>query len=166
VQVLLLKDIKRLGRAGEIKTVADGYGRNYLLPRGLAMLATSGAVMRTDVRKAIDEQRDERVRTDATALAERLSELTLTFKVKASDKGRLYGSVTSAAIAEQIEKQSGHPMDKRKIKLDEPIRLLGAHQVAVGLGSGVSAEVTVVLERISDPEPEGEKTPQEANAPE
>lgn len=156
MQVLLLKDIKRLGRAGEIKAVADGYGRNYLLPRGLAMLATSGAVRRTDVRKAIEEQRDERVRTDAVALAERLSELTLTFQVKASDKGRLYGSVTSAAIAEQIEKQIGHPMDKRKIKLDEPIRLLGAHQVPVGLGSGVSSDVTVVLERIAESEPEGE----------
>lgn len=156
MQVLLLKDIKRLGRAGEIKAVADGYGRNYLLPRGLAMLATSGAVRRTDVRKAIEEQRDERVRTDAVALAERLSELTLTFKVKASDKGRLYGSVTSAAIAEEIEKQISHPMDKRKIKLDEPIRLLGAHQVAVGLGSGVSSDVTVVLERIAESEPEGE----------
>ena len=156
MQVLLLKDIKRLGRAGEIKAVADGYGRNYLLPRGLATLATSGAVRRTDVRKAIEEQRDERVRTDAVALAERLSELTLTFKVKASDKGRLYGSVTSAAIAEQIEKQIGRPMDKRKITLDEPIRLLGAHQVAVGLGSGVSSDVTVVLERIAESEPEGE----------
>ncbi|HUT15207.1 MAG TPA: 50S ribosomal protein L9 [Anaerolineae bacterium] len=156
MQVLLLKDIKRLGRAGEIKAVANGYGRNYLLPRGLAMLATSGAVRRTDVRKAIEEQRDARVRTDAVALAERLSELTLTFKVKASDKGRLYGSVTSAAIAEEIEKQTGLPMDKRKIKLDEPIRLLGAHQVSVGLASGVSSEVTVVLERIPESEPEGE----------
>ena len=156
MQVLLLKDIKRLGRAGEIKAVADGYGRNYLLPRGLAMLATSGAVRRTDVRKAIEEQRDERVRTDAVAMAERLSELTLTFQVKASDKGRLYGSVTSAAIAEEIEKQISHPMDKRKIKLDEPIRLLGAHQVSVGLGSGVSSEVTVVFERIAESEPEGE----------
>jgi len=150
VQVLLLRDIKRLGKAGEIKKVAGGYARNYLLPRGLAVLATPGAIKRTEVREAVDQQREERIRTDATALAERLSELTLAFKVKASEKGRLYGSITSAAIAEEIEKQTGHPMDKRKIKLDEPLRLLGAHQVPVGLVSGVTPEVTVVLERILD----------------
>jgi len=156
VQVLLLRDIKRLGKAGETKKVADGYGRNYLLPRGLAVLATSGAIKRTEVLKAVEQQRDERIRTDATALAERLSALALTFEVKASEKGRLYGSVTSAAIAEEIEKQIGHPMDKRKIKLAEPLRLLGAHQVPIALMSGVTPEVTVVLERISDPESEGE----------
>ena len=150
MQVLLLRDIKRLGKAGEIKKVAGGYARNYLLPRGLAVLATPGAIKRTEVREAVDQQREERIHTDATALADRLSEVTLTFKVKASEKGRLYGSITSAAIAEEIEKQTGHPMDKRKIKLDEPLRLLGAHQVPVGIVSGVTPEITVVLERILD----------------
>ena len=155
VKVLLLKDIKRLGRAGETKQVADGYGRNYLLPRGLAVLATSGAIVRTDVQKAVAEQREERIRTDATALAERLSEVTVTFAVKASEKGRLYGSVTSAAIAEEIEKRTGHPVDKRKIELGEPLRLLGTHKVPIRLVSGVMAEVTVVVERVSDSESEG-----------
>ena len=156
MQVLLLRDIKRLGKAGETKKVADGYGRNYLLPRGLAVLATSGAIKRTEVQKAVKQQSDERIHTDATALAERLSALALTFKVKAGEKGRLYGSVTSAAIAEEIEKQIGHPVDKRKIKLDEPLRLLGTHQVPIVLMAGVTPEVTVVLERISDPKSQGE----------
>jgi len=155
VKVLLLKDIKRLGRAGETKQVANGYGRNYLLPRGLAVLATSGAIVRTDVQKAVAEQREERIRTDATALAERLSEVTVTFAVKASEKGRLYGSVTSAAIAEEIEKRTGHPVDKRKIELGEPLRLLGTHKVPIRLVSGVMAEVTVAVERVSDSESEG-----------
>jgi large subunit ribosomal protein L9 len=143
----LLKDIKRLGKAGQIKKVADGYARNYLVPRGLAVLATPGAIRRTEVQQAIEEQREDRVRTDGSALAERLSETVLTFRVMASDKGRLYGSVTTADIAAQIEKQTGQPVDKRKVQLDEPIRLLGSHQVPVRLLPGVTAEVTVVVEQ-------------------
>jgi large subunit ribosomal protein L9 len=152
VQVLLLKDIKRLGKAGDIKTVADGYARNYLLPRGLAVLATSGAVRRTEVRKAIEEQREERARTDGAAMAERLSEVTLTFKVKAGDRGRLYGSVTSADIADEIERRTGQPVDKRKVELEEAIRLLGTHKVPIRLLSGVVAEVTVEVQRESEEE--------------
>jgi len=152
VQVLLLKDIKRLGKAGDIKTVADGYARNYLLPRGLAVLATSGAIRRTEVQKAIEEQREERVRTDSAALAERLSDITLTFKVKAGERGRLYGSVTSADIAEEIERRTGQPVDKRKVELEEAIRLLGTHKVAIRLLPGVVAEVTVEVQPESEEE--------------
>jgi large subunit ribosomal protein L9 len=152
VQVLLLKDIKRLGKAGQIRKVADGYARNYLIPRGLAVLATPGAVRSTEVQLAIEEQREDRVRTDSDALAERLSETTITFKVMASDKGRLYGSVTTADIAARIEEQTGHPVDKRKVQLDEPIRLLGSHQVPVRLLPGVTAEVTVVVEQVAEEE--------------
>ncbi len=152
MQVLLLKDIKRLGKAGDIRTVADGYARNYLLPRGLAVLATSGAVRRTEVQKAIEEQREERVRTDSAALAERLSDITLTFKVKAGERGRLYGSVTSADIAEEIERRTGQPVDKRKVELEEAIRLLGTHKVAIRFLPGVVAEVTVEVQRESEEE--------------
>lgn len=152
MQVLLLKDIKRLGKAGDIKTVADGYARNYLLPRGLAVLATSGAIRRTEVQKAIEEQREERVRTDSAALAERLSDITLTFKVKAGERGRLYGSVTSADIAEEIERRTGQPVDKRKVELEEAIRLLGTHKVAIRLLPGVVAEVTVEVQPESEEE--------------
>ena len=152
MQVLLLKDIKRLGEAGEIKKVADGYARNYLIPRGLAIAATAGAVRRTEVQQSIAQQRDERVRTDGQALAERLSEITLSFQVKASEKGRLYGSVTSSDIAEEIERITGHPVDKRKIALDEPIRLLGTHRVPIRLLSGVVPEVTVQVEPVGDEE--------------
>ncbi len=150
MEVLLLKDIKRLGKAGETKKVADGYGRNYLIARGLAVLATSGAIHRTEVHKAIEEQREERIRTDGSALAERLAEITLTFKVKASEKGRLYGSVTAADIAVEIEKQTGHPIDKRKIELEEPIHLLGTHKVPVRLMSNLVPEISVVVEPLSD----------------
>jgi len=107
VEVLLLKDIKRLGKAGEVRKVADGYARNYLIPRGLAVPATPGAIKRTEVQKAIEAQREERIRNDASALAEHLAGVTLNFKVKAGEKGRLYGSITAADVAAEIEKQTG-----------------------------------------------------------
>jgi large subunit ribosomal protein L9 len=150
VQVLLLKDIKRLGKAGEICKVADGYARNYLIPRGLAVLATPGAVQRTEVQKAIEVQRDERLKDDATALAERLSEIRLVFKMKAGEGGRLYGSVTPANIAEEIESQTGQAVDKRKVELVEPIRSLGEHKVLLRLGSGIAPETVVVVEPEED----------------
>jgi large subunit ribosomal protein L9 len=148
----LLKDIKRLGKAGELAVVSDGYARNYLIPRGLAVLATEGAVRSTEVQKAIEAEREERVRSDSTALAERLSEVTLTFKVKAGEKGRLYGSVTSADIAAEIERVTGHAVDKRKVELEEPIRLLGTHKVPLRLMPGVPCEVTVEVEPQSEEE--------------
>ena len=150
MEVLLLKDIKRLGKAGEIKKVADGYARNYLIPRGLAVLATFGAIHRTEVQKAIEEQRQERIRTDSSALAERLAEITLTFKVKASEKGRLYGSVTAADIAAEIEKQTGTSIDKRKIELEEPIHILGTHKVPVRVMTNLVPEMTVVVEPLAE----------------
>jgi len=150
VEVLLLKDIKRLGKAGEIKKVADGYARNYLNPRGLAVLATAGAVRRTEVQKAIEEQRQERIRTDGSALAERLAEINITFKVKASEKGRLYGSVTAADIAAEIEKQTGYPIDKRKVEMEEPIHLLGTHKIPVRVMPNLVPEITVVVEPLSE----------------
>lgn len=147
MEVLLLRDIKRLGKAGEIKKVADGYARNYLIPRGLAVLATPGAIRRKEVQAAIEEQREERIRTDSAALAEKLAQTQLTFKVRAGEKGRLYGSITAADIAAEIEKQTGVPLDKRKVDLEEPIHLLGTHQVPIRLLAGVVPEVTVVVEQ-------------------
>jgi large subunit ribosomal protein L9 len=117
VEILLLKDIKRLGKAGEVRKVADGYARNYLIPRGLA---------------------------------EHLSGVTLTFRVKAGEKGRLYGSVTAADIAAEIEKRTGYPIDKRKVALEEPLHLLGQHKVPLKLVAGLMPEVTVVVEEAAD----------------
>jgi large subunit ribosomal protein L9 len=118
----------------------------------LAVLATPGAIRRTEVQKAIESQREERIRTDSTALAERLSEITLTFRVKASERGRLYGSVTTSDIAAGIERETGHPIDKRKVLLDEPIHLLGTHKVPIRLLSGLIPDVTVEVERVSEEE--------------
>ena len=150
MEVLLVKDVKGLGTAGEVKKVADGYARNYLIARGLAVAATEGAKRSTAVRKAIEDQRDERVRTDNAALAERLGEIRLVFKVKASEKGRLYGSVTAADIAAEIEKQTGRPIDKRKVELGEPIHILGTHKVPVRLMPNLVPEVSVIVEATAE----------------
>lgn len=150
MEVLLVKDVKRLGKAGEIKKVADGFGRNYLIARGLAVVATEGAKHSTAVQKAIAEQRDQRVRTDNSAFAERLGEISIVFKVKASERGRLYGSVTAADIAAEIEKQTGHPIDKRKVELGEPIHILGTHKVPVHLMPNLAPEVSVVVEAAAE----------------
>ena len=146
MEVLLVKDVKGLGKAGEVKKVADGFARNYLIARGLAVVATEGAKRSTQVQKAIEEQRDERVRTDNSAFAERLAEINIVFKVKASEKGRLYGSVTAADIAAEIEKKTGHAIDKRKVELSEPIHILGTHKVPIHLMPNLAPEVSVVVE--------------------
>jgi len=147
VKVLLTKDVKSLGKAGEIKNVPDGYGRNYLIRRGFAVLATEGAVRDARLRLEAEAKRQALATQEASSLAERLAQLTLTFRRKAGEKDRLYGSVTSADIAKELEKLTGQSFDKRKVMLEEPLRELGTHQVAIKLMSDVTAQVTVVVER-------------------
>ncbi|MBC7264205.1 MAG: 50S ribosomal protein L9 [Chloroflexi bacterium] len=149
MEVILLKDIKRLGEAGEVKKVADGYARNYLIPRGLAVIATEGVLKDLRVKRQIEEAKEERIRSDATALAAKLAGIMLTFKVKAGETGRLYGSITRGDIAAELEAKTGLPFDKRKIMLEEPIRQLGTHKVPIRLLSTLVPEITVVVEQES-----------------
>ena len=124
MKVLLIKDVYKLGRAGEIKKVADGYGRNYLIPQGLALPATESSVK---LAEAIGHKASERravLNTELKGLAEILSSLQLEFPVKASETGKLYGSVTSQMVAEQVKELKGIELDRRQIEL-EPIRALG-----------------------------------------
>jgi large subunit ribosomal protein L9 len=146
MKVLLLKDVAGLGKAGQIKTVADGYGRNYLLPRGLAEVATEGAIVRSEEMRKAEERRSARIETQAHLLAQELKEVTLNFKAKAGESGKLYGSITSAQIAEALSRKVGREIDKRRVDLDEPLKELGAHGVKVKLAPGVDAEVNVVIE--------------------
>jgi len=147
MKVLLLQDVEGLGKAGEVKTVADGYGRNYLIPKGLAMLATAGAMRQAEHIRRVAAQQQAKQKASAEALAEMLSSLTLTFRARAGEKDRLYGSITNADIAEAIERETGHTVDKRKIQLKEPIRSLGEHRVPIRLMSELIPEVTVIVER-------------------
>jgi len=147
MKVLLMKDVAGVGKAGEIKKVADGYARNYLIPQGLAVLARPGVARQAEERRQAEARKASQQAADAQALAQQIAQLTLTFKVKAGEQDKLYGSITSGNIVEELEKQLGQELDRRKVLLDQPIKQLGGHQVAVKLASDITTEVTVVVER-------------------
>lgn len=147
MEVLLVKDVAQLGRAGEVKRVADGYARNFLFPRQLAVVATPGAIKQAREVNQAEAKRKAKALSDAQVLAGRLDGLSVTFKVRAGESDRLYGSITNANIAEALEEQIGEPVDRRKIDLEEPLKELGTHAVTVRLAPEAEAKVTVVLER-------------------
>lgn len=146
MEVLLLKEVKRLGQAGEIRRVADGYARNYLIPRGLAVPATESARKQLAARQAAQSRAADAERAAAEAHAAALEQVELVFKAKSGESGRLYGSITSADIAEQLAARIGEPVDKRKVMLDEPIKEVGTSKVDVKLHADVRITVTVIVE--------------------
>lgn len=150
MKVILAQDVAGLGKTGDVVNVAEGYGRNYLIRRGLAKSMTEGAMKEVELQKQARAKREKRVHSEAEDFAGVLNQLTLVFKAKAGEKDRLYGSITSADIAAQITERTHTELDKRKILLDEPIRELGTHKVPIKLISNVVAEVTVVVEKEGD----------------
>lgn len=143
MKVLLIEDVDNLGYAGDVKKVANGYGRNFLLPQRLAVLATPGALKQAEtIRKAAEKRRAQETE-DAKAIASQISGLHLVFERRAGETGKLYGSVTSNDIAEAIQEKSGIEIDKRKVSLGEPIRSLGEQQVTIKLMIDVSTEIKV-----------------------
>ncbi|RRR72092.1 MAG: 50S ribosomal protein L9 [Candidatus Viridilinea halotolerans] len=145
MKILLVQDVEHLGKAGELKDVSGGFGRNYLIPQGFAVLATQGQIKQAEERFAAQRRRSEVARKDAEALAARIGGLTLTFEAKVGEQDRLYGSVTSADIAERIGQQLGLEFDRRKVDLGEPIKRAGSHEVTVRLAAGIAPVVTVVV---------------------
>lgn len=146
MEVLLLKEVKRLGKAGEVRRVADGYARNYLIPRGLAVPATDAARRQVAEREAARARAADAEKATAEAQAAALENVELVFKVKSGESGRLYGSITSADIAEQLAERIGESVDKRKVMLDEPIKEIGTSKVDVKLHTDVKISVTVIVE--------------------
>jgi large subunit ribosomal protein L9 len=146
MKVLLLQDVYNLGQAGEVKTVADGYGRNYLLPMGLATLATPAALKRAERIKQIAMEKRAREKADAEALAQLIGNTMLTFSARAGEKGKLYGSITASQIAQALAQKVGlESFDKRKVILREPIREVGTYSVTIRLSAEVTPTVTVVV---------------------
>lgn len=150
MQVLLVKDVPGIGKAGQTKNVADGHARNYLLPRGLAVIATQGAVKQVEALKLASAKRDAETLQEAQLLANTLNSTQLTFKVKAGANDRLFGAVTAADIAEQLVKDHKINIDKRKIELEHPIKDLGQRGVPIKLHPDVTAHVQVLIEREND----------------
>jgi len=140
MEVILTQDVDHLGTAGELVSVKAGYGRNYLLPQGLAVLATSRNKNRLEHERAVIAGRVEKQRAQAAGIAERLNGMTLQFQRKIGEDEKLFGSVTSRDIAEQLE-VAGVKVDHRKIELAEPVKALGKYEVPVKVGAGVKAEL-------------------------
>jgi large subunit ribosomal protein L9 len=154
VQVILIQDVEGIGKAGDLKTVADGYGRNYLIRRGLAKPATAGELKQVEQHRRAANKRAMRELTDARAMAERLSQMTLVFKARVGEGTKLYGSITSGDIADRIAQELGRDFDRRKVHLDESLRQLGSYQVPVRLMADITPEIAVVIERDEEPQAE------------
>ena len=142
MRVILREDVSNLGKSGELVSVRDGYGRNYLLPQGLAMLATERNVKEIEHNKKIIAARNAKLAKDAQSVADKLSSLEVVIKRQSGEGDKLFGSVTARDIEEAI-KALGSTVDRRKIHLPEPIKALGDYVVEIKLGQAVSGKVKV-----------------------
>lgn len=144
MKVLLKEDVENLGLAGEVHKVAPGYGRNYLIPRGLAETATPDTLKKANVWRARAEARRAQVHQQYAVLAAKISGVTLEFTARAGESGKLYGSVTSAEITERLNSLLGIDIDRHKVETD-PLRQLGEHKVSVRLDKQFQPELTVLI---------------------
>ena len=145
MKVILTKDVEKLGKSGDMKNVADGYATNFLIPRSLAVPAAGGAYRAWQHDIASREEKRTRERGEAEVAATRIASTTLTMGVKVGEGGKLYGSITSKEIAEALGRR-GITVDRHKIELEEPLKTLGTYKVAIKVFSGMTPEVTVVVE--------------------
>jgi large subunit ribosomal protein L9 len=143
MKLILTQEVTGLGAPGDVVEVAAGYGRNYLVPRGLAMLWTRGAEKQIDLIRRARSAREIRSLDDARAAATRLASMTVRLRTKAGGGGRLFGSVSTADIVAAVQAAGGPALDKRKIEVRSPIKTVGSHQVAVRLHPDVSATLSV-----------------------
>lgn len=148
MKIVLRNDVDRLGKRGDILEVADGYARNYLLPRGHAIVASDGVVTQAASMRRGRDLRDAKDREAAELVARTLVSKVVTMKARAGTEGKLFGSVTAAEIVDAVQAQSGVELDRRKLQLDEPIKTLGTHQVIVKLHSDVQFPLSI--EVVSD----------------
>jgi large subunit ribosomal protein L9 len=146
MKVLLLKDVYKLGRAGDVKRVADGYGRNYLLPQGLAVLATPGALKGVEQIRTQASATREVMNRELSGVAAQLDNLTLAFPAKAGETGKLYGSITPQMVVDSIKNKLGLEVDRRQVDL-QPIRTLGEHKAHVRLTMDLVPVITILVHR-------------------
>ena len=170
MKVVFLEEVEGSGRIGEVRNVADGYARNYLLPRKLAVPATDHNIRIAQARAQTEAKHQSKLDADAEVLAGKIAGLTITIEVRAGEQGRLYGSVTTRDIAEALEKPLGLLLEHRQVELEEPIRRVGLFDVPLRLSRNVRASVRVAVlgegqtleELLAPPPTEEEQLPQEA----
>ena len=146
MKVILLDDVVKLGRRGEVRDVSDGYARNFLIPKKLALSASAGNLKNLDHIKKQQESKAERIKDDAHGMQQRIEALTYEERRQASEEGKLFGSVTSQHIADFLDRH-GVKLERRRIQLDEPIKTLGETMVPVRLHADVTAQLKVSVTR-------------------
>ena len=146
MKVILLQDVKGKGKKGQMLEVSDGYARNFMLPKKLAIEATPDAINTMRMNDKATQERIAKEKAEALAVSKQLRELTVTVTAKGGGAGRLFGSVTNAEVAEALEKQSGIKLDKRKIVLGETIKNVGTYTATCKLGYEITAPLTVKIQ--------------------
>lgn len=149
MKIVLTQDVPKLGESGTIQEVKDGYARNYLIPQGMASIATRGVVKQVEERQRAEAKRIEKLEEEMRDLANRIAAVSLEIEANVGEQGRLYGSITTSDIADRIAAAVGEEIDRRKIDLDEPIRNIGNYEIAVRL---VGKLAPVVKVRVFDPD--------------
>lgn len=145
MKVILLEDVKNVGKKGSLINAKDGYARNFLFPKNLAIEATPVNLKNLENAKKQQEAKEKEIYDDAKKLEEELTKVTIVIKSKTGENGKLFGSITTKEIAEQLEKGNGISIDKRKLELDETIKSVGEYAVKVKLHSKVTAKMTVIV---------------------
>jgi large subunit ribosomal protein L9 len=147
MKIILTQEVRNIGAPGDVVDVADGYARNYLIPRSLALRATRGTLKQVDTIRRTREVREVRNLEQAQAIAEKLGSLKIRVQAKAGDGGRLFGQVTTSQIAEAIAKAGGPKIDRKRLHLDAPVKSLGAHRAQLRLHPEVEAEIEIEVVR-------------------
>lgn len=145
MKIILLEDVKKLGKKGDVLEVKDGYAKNSLIPQGLATEATNTSLNQRNLKVQADKRRKDEELAQAQEIGGKLNNKEIKIAVKVGDSGKLFGSVTNKEIAEQIQKQLGHEIDRKKITLSEPIKALGTYKVSVKIHPKVTATINVSL---------------------
>jgi large subunit ribosomal protein L9 len=147
MKIILTQEVRNIGAPGDVVDVADGYARNYLIPRGVALRATKGTLKQVDTIRRTREVREIRSLEQAQEVAQRLGAMKIRIQAKAGEGGRLFGQVTPAQIAEAIAKGGGPKIDKKRLHLEEPVKSLGAHRAHLRLHPEVEAEIEIEVQR-------------------
>jgi large subunit ribosomal protein L9 len=145
MKIAFLEDVPNVAKAGDIKEVADGYARNYLIPKKLGAPAGPGIASAIAAQRHSQSRKEAQWEADLVALGQKLEGTEIKLEAKAGSKDRLYGAITTAEIAVQLESQAGITVDKKKMELAEPIRKLGSHQISIKLGHEISPNITVTV---------------------
>jgi len=146
LRIVMRQDVEKLGEKGSVQTVSDGFARNYLIPKGFAVLATPGELRMVEENRIVQDRKLAKQEQAQRSVSDKINGMRLTFTARAGTQGRLYGSVTAGDIAERLSAAAGAEVDRRKVILEDPIRSLGEHKVVVHLVGRLRPEIVVVVE--------------------